>query len=111
MTPGVVVNFKKASSEPLLLYAARFARKCLLEHLCSPEHPVLDVERQLISEARIKLHEHLLRNGWNRVEAEAEIRQFASEKAAVMIEDVGIQKLVMAAIRSKSLDDAFPNVN
>jgi hypothetical protein len=111
MTPGVVAHLKHATVEPLALYAARFARQCLLEHLCSPGHPVLDVERQLLAEARKRLHEHLLRSQWDRKDVEKRIRDHASEKAAFLIEDFTTRSTVIAKIRVASLDEAFPVID
>lgn len=112
MTPAVVADSKKAATEPLIVYAGRFARKCLLEQMCPEGHPVLEVEHQLIAEARANLHAHLLRHGkWNRADTERKIRWYAAEKAALLIEDPSIRRLVTIAIQSKPLDDAFPSVN
>ena len=82
-----------------------------MEHLCPPDHPVLNVEYRLIDEARQRLHTHLLQNGWDRGEIEKKIRQCASAKAIDMTEDEIVRKLVIAVIRSKPIDDAFPNVD
>jgi hypothetical protein len=111
MTPGVVAHLKHAAIRPVALYAARFARRCLLEHLCPPDHPVLNVEHQLLAEARKRLHEHLLQNQWDRKDVERRIRDQASEKAAFLIEDSAIRDVVIAKIRIASLDEAFPVID
>ena len=112
MNAGVVAQPRRdATPDPMALYAGRFARRCLLEHFCASDHPVLTVERQLLEQARSCLHDFLLSNPHGRSEVEQHIRRLASEKVVAMVEDPAVCKLVLAAIRAKPLDDAFPSVN
>lgn len=97
--------------EPVFVYAGRFARKCLLEHICPPDHPVLAVEHQLIREAREHLQEKLLVDGWNRDVIECEIRRYACNKLTYLVDDSTTRKIVMQTIWNKSLDDIFPSIN
>jgi hypothetical protein len=99
-------------SDPVKVYASRFARKCLLDRICSPDHPVLAVERRLIAEAKESLHTHLLaRSGWNRIDMESKIRKHASNRVASLAEDKLALDTVLSDIWAKSLDDAFPEIN
>lgn len=107
----VVTNTGKSRSSPIELYASRFARRCLLERMLPPDHPVLKVEHQLIDEAKKRLHEHLLQHKWSRVDLENQIRRHASNRIAFLTEDSSVLKIVVTDIWTKSLDEAFPDVN
>lgn len=114
MTPSVEAErLPYPVSGPISLYAARFARECLLKRVCSDDHPFLDIERRLISEARDMLHAFLLKNmpKLSREEVKKQIRDHAVEKAHTLIEDPSLRKIVIRAIRSAPLDDVFPEVN
>lgn len=107
----VVANSKRGLLKPIELYATRFARKCLLEHLCPTGHSVLAVENQLVSEARNLLHQRLLTSKWCREKIEEQIRRRAIESIGRLTEDAFILETVTADIQNRSLDDAFPSVN
>jgi hypothetical protein len=111
MKMEVVANSKKDSLAPVELYATRFARMCLLEHLCPAGHSVLTVENQLVSEARTLLHQHLLASKWNRKEVEKRIRRHAIDSVNRLTEDASVLKNVITDIQNRSLDDAFPSIN
>ena len=110
MTLEIVID-DSSPSKPIVLYAIRFARRCLLERLCPTGHSVLNVEHQLVSEAKKELHVFLLQNGCNRSEVERQIRKYAKKHVTALTEDIDIRKTVMEDISSKSLDDAFPVIN
>jgi hypothetical protein len=100
------------SGDPVVLYAARFARKCLLEHLCPTGHPVLDMEIQLISEAKNGLQNHLLQNGeWCELFIKDKIKQHAIKKVCMLAEDDDVCKKVALKIQNNSLEDIFPSIN
>ena len=72
---------------------------------------MLGVERQLIGEARVRLHEFFLKNGWDRRDVEKRIRRYAIEKLENIVEDAAMKEIVTRTIQSTSLDEAFPDVN
>lgn len=106
-----VVNEKGMDNSHLVLFATRFARKCLLEYLCPGGHPVLDVERKLLGDAQTKLHEHLLKVGWDRRRVESIIRKCAVEKLQDIVEDSAVKRSLIEIVQKKSLDEAFPEIN
>jgi hypothetical protein len=90
----------------------RFARHCLLEHLCSPDHPILNVEAQLLAEAKQILYEFLLFNPQKREDVEAVIKRIAINKATQMTENSEMRRTVLATVYNRPLDNnIFPSIN
>lgn len=102
----------RRSSSPLAMYAGRFARRCLLEQLVPAGHPILDVETQLLAEAKRLLREFLMDDPRKRREVESAIRTLATEEALAMTEDSEMQRVVIHAVRTRPFDeDLFPIMN
>lgn len=104
------------SSKLLLIYATRVARRLLLARSCEADHPVLEVEENLIQMARSRLQEFLMVTFPGQFEKVRPtvitmIRRMAINKIMDSEEREETKKALVEAVWTMPTEDIIPTIH
>jgi hypothetical protein len=103
-----VIATKRSSNKAAGVYGARMARMAILRRYCEENHPVVQIERDLIEMARAKLQELMSVSSSDRTETIREIRRAAIAKILASEEDDKIKASALLEINGMAEEIILP---
>lgn len=108
MAKMTFTSINAKDTDVFCIYASRFARRLYLQRKCGPDHPVLNIEHQLVEMALSRLIEIVLATKANRYIVAEAIRVRAEVCVRDLVEDQDTRNSILNELAHMTHDEILP---